>query len=138
MIDGKGGKDGKDGKVVAGSPVRRRMLRTLFCLCVLPVLPVLPVLAAQSLTKRLDARLDRPPFNRQLWGVALADENGRLLYSRNADRLFIPASNTKLVVAAVASALLAPDWRGRNPTHRRPGGGGGGLGGPGVFCLGGG
>ena len=67
--------------------------------------------AAQSLSKRLDARLDRPPFNRQLWGVALADENGRLVYSRNADRLFIPASNTKLVVSAVAAALLPPEWR---------------------------
>ena len=67
--------------------------------------------AAQSLAKRLDARLDRPPFNRQLWGVAVTDENGRLVYSRNADRLFIPASNTKLVVSAVAAALLPPDWR---------------------------
>src|SRR5918995_4016687 len=120
MIDGKGGKDGKDGKVVAGSPVRRGMLRTVFCLCVVPVLPVLPVLAAQSLTKRLDARLDRPPFNRQLWGVALADENGRLVYSRNADRLFIPASNTKLVVAAVASALLPPDWRAKTSVYGGP------------------
>jgi serine-type D-Ala-D-Ala carboxypeptidase/endopeptidase (penicillin-binding protein 4) len=110
MIEGKGGKDGKDGKV-AGSSVKRSMLRTLFCLCVLPLLPVLPVLPAQSLAKRLDARLDRPPFNRQLWGLALSDENGRLMYSRNADRLFMPASNTKLVVAAVASALLPPDWR---------------------------
>jgi D-alanyl-D-alanine carboxypeptidase/D-alanyl-D-alanine-endopeptidase (penicillin-binding protein 4) len=123
MIDGKAGKDGKDGKVVAGSPVRRGMLRTVFCLCVLPilpVLPVLPVLPAQSLAKRLDARLDRPPFNRQLWGVALADENGRLLYSRNADRLFIPASNTKLVVAAVASALLPPDWRAKTSIYGGP------------------
>ena len=65
--------------------------------------------AAQSLSKRLDARLDRPPFNRQLWGVALMDEGGRLIYGRNPDRLFIPASNTKLVVSAVASALLPPD-----------------------------
>ncbi|MBP2648196.1 MAG: D-Ala-D-Ala carboxypeptidase 3 family, partial [Gemmatimonadetes bacterium] len=51
-----------------------------------------------SLQKRLDARLDRPPFNRQLWGVALVDEKGTLLYGRNADRMFVPASNTKIVV----------------------------------------
>jgi D-alanyl-D-alanine carboxypeptidase/D-alanyl-D-alanine-endopeptidase (penicillin-binding protein 4) len=42
--------------------------------------------------------------------VALVDERGRLLYGRNADKLFIPASNTKLVVSAVASALFPPEW----------------------------
>jgi serine-type D-Ala-D-Ala carboxypeptidase/endopeptidase (penicillin-binding protein 4) len=64
---------------------------------------------AQNLTKRLDARLDRPPFNRQLWGVALLNEDGKLLYGRNADRMFMPASNTKIIVSTVAAALLPPD-----------------------------
>ncbi len=64
---------------------------------------------AQSLTKRLDTRLDRPPFNRQIWGVALLDEKGKLLYGRNADRMFMPASNTKIIVSTVAAALLPPD-----------------------------
>ena len=70
-----------------------------------------------SLQKRLDARLDRPPFNRQLWGVALVDEKGTLLYGRNADRMFVPASNTKIVVSAVASALLAPDFAVRTSVY---------------------
>jgi D-alanyl-D-alanine carboxypeptidase/D-alanyl-D-alanine-endopeptidase (penicillin-binding protein 4) len=74
------------------------------------LLAAAPGVAAQSLAKRLDARLDAPPFNRQLWGVAVVDETGRLLYGRNADRLFVPASNTKLVVSAVAAALLPPDF----------------------------
>jgi len=39
------------------------------------------------------------------------DQNGRLLYGRNESRLFIPASNTKLIVSAVAAALLPPEWR---------------------------
>ncbi|MBA2627059.1 MAG: D-alanyl-D-alanine carboxypeptidase/D-alanyl-D-alanine-endopeptidase [Gemmatimonadales bacterium] len=65
---------------------------------------------AQSLAKRLDARMDAAPFNRLLWGVALVDERGKLLYGRNADRLFIPASNTKLVVSAIASALFDPNF----------------------------
>lgn len=76
-------------------------------------------LAAQSgaLAKRLDARLDAPPFNRQLWGVALVDENGKLLYGRNHDRMFIPASNTKIVVSAVASALFSPDFTVRTSVY---------------------
>ena len=72
----------------------------------------LRVAAAQSpaVARKIDARLDAAPVNRQLWGVALVDEKGKLLYGRNADRLFIPASNTKLVVSAVAAALLPPDF----------------------------
>ena len=66
--------------------------------------------AGQSLTERLDKRLDAPGLEHLLWGVALTDLNGRLLYGRNADRLFIPASNTKLVVSVVANALLGPDF----------------------------
>jgi serine-type D-Ala-D-Ala carboxypeptidase/endopeptidase (penicillin-binding protein 4) len=76
--------------------------------------------AAQSLARRLDARLDRPPFNRQLWGVALVDQAGSLLYGRNPDRLFIPASNTKLVVSVVASALLPPDWKVKTSLYGGP------------------
>jgi D-alanyl-D-alanine carboxypeptidase/D-alanyl-D-alanine-endopeptidase (penicillin-binding protein 4) len=76
-------------------------------------------LAAQtgSLAKRLDARLDAPPFHRMLWGVAVVDDKGKLLYGRNADRLFVPASNTKLVVSAAAAALLPPDLRMRTSVY---------------------
>ncbi len=71
-----------------------------------------PLLHAQSarLARVLDRRLDTPPFDRQLWGVAVVDERGRLLYGRNPERLFMPASTAKLVVAAVAAALLPPGW----------------------------
>src|SRR5829696_4171455 len=138
MTDGKGGKDGNDGKDRKDGTSRNaaqaakempvlsrgtaRVRHAFLCFVLLPIGSLLTasVLSAQSLTKRLDARLDRPPFNRQLWGVALADENGRLLYSRNADRLFIPASNTKLVVAAVASALLPPDWAVKTSVYGGP------------------
>ena len=81
-----------------------------------PALP-LPVLHAQSLQKRLDRRLDTPPFDRSLWGVAVVDHKGKLLYGRNERRLFTPASNTKLVVTAVASALLPPDFTVRTSVY---------------------
>jgi serine-type D-Ala-D-Ala carboxypeptidase/endopeptidase (penicillin-binding protein 4) len=77
-------------------------------------------LAAQlprKAVKALDALLDAPPFDRNLWGVALVDSSGRLLYGRNADKLFIPASNTKLVVTSVATALLPPDWTVRTSVY---------------------
>jgi D-alanyl-D-alanine carboxypeptidase/D-alanyl-D-alanine-endopeptidase (penicillin-binding protein 4) len=79
-------------------------------LCFVALLALTVPLPAQSLPRRLDARLDAPPYDRHLWGVALVNEKGALVYGRNPRQLFIPASNTKIVVAAVASALLPPDW----------------------------
>lgn len=65
---------------------------------------------AQALQKRIDTRLAAPPLNHNLWGVVLIGPDGKQLYGRNADRMFIPASNTKLVVSAVAAAAFSPDW----------------------------
>ena len=67
-------------------------------------------LAGQSLGKRLDRLLDAPPFDRHHWGVVVLDTTGKVLYQRNGARLFVPASNTKLIVSAVAASLLSPDY----------------------------
>lgn len=69
------------------------------------------------LARRIDALLDRPPFNRVTWGVSVVDEQGRSLYERNADRLFVPASNTKLVVTSAATVLLPADFRVRTSVY---------------------
>jgi len=76
-----------------------------------------PVPRRGALAQRLDALLDQPPFDRVTWGVYVADERGRTLYQRNADRLFVPASNTKLVVGAAATVLLPPDYRVRTSVY---------------------
>ena len=91
--------------------LRSPAMRVALALTVLSDCPtVRPAdLHAQS-ARRLDALLDAAPFRHAIWGVALVDERGRLLYGRNADRMMIPASNTKLVVTAVAAALLPPDF----------------------------
>ena len=88
-------------------------------LSALSVLSV-PAVAQKDLARRIDARLDAMPFNRQFWGIAMVDESGRLVYGRNEARLFIPASNNKLVVSAVASALLPPDWRVKTSLYGGP------------------
>jgi D-alanyl-D-alanine carboxypeptidase/D-alanyl-D-alanine-endopeptidase (penicillin-binding protein 4) len=92
---------------------------TRFTVLILAILSLTAghALPAQSLRKRLDRVLDTRPLNRHLWGVAVADSSGRLLYSRNADRLFIPASNTKLVVTAVAASRLPADFTVRTSVY---------------------
>lgn len=72
---------------------------------------------AQSFRKRLERVLDAEPLKRHLWGIAVADSTGRLLYGRNAERLFIPASNTKLVVTAAAAAMLPTDFSVRTSVY---------------------
>lgn len=70
-----------------------------------------------SLNQRLTALLDEPPFDRATWGIHVVDERGRVLFTRNGNRWFVPASNTKLVVSAAAAILLPPDYRVRTSVY---------------------
>ncbi len=66
----------------------------------------------KQLAKRVDAILARPDVARGFWGVEIEElETGRVVYSHDADRLFTPASNTKLFTTAAALALIGPDYR---------------------------
>ena len=77
------------------------------------------IVAAPSaaLARRLTPLLDAPPFDRGLWGIAIVNPSGRLVFERNSDRLFVPASAAKLAVAATAAALLPDDYRFRTSTY---------------------
>jgi D-alanyl-D-alanine carboxypeptidase/D-alanyl-D-alanine-endopeptidase (penicillin-binding protein 4) len=67
---------------------------------------------ADSLPAPVRAVLSRAEAQRGHWGIAVRDAaTGTALVSHNADRLFIPASNAKLVVAAAAAHYLDPDFR---------------------------
>ncbi|MGH7606748.1 MAG: D-alanyl-D-alanine carboxypeptidase/D-alanyl-D-alanine endopeptidase, partial [Gemmatimonadales bacterium] len=70
-----------------------------------------------SLAQRLNTLLDQPPFNRVTWNIYARDDRGRVLFSRNGDRFSVPASNTKLVVAAAATILLPADYRARTSLY---------------------
>lgn len=64
--------------------------------------------------------LNDPRFHNAFWGVLIVDPaRGETLYSRNAHKLFLPASNMKLVTGAVALTVLGPDFRFRTVYARR-------------------
>ncbi|HYH07496.1 MAG TPA: D-alanyl-D-alanine carboxypeptidase [Thermoanaerobaculia bacterium] len=57
----------------------------------------------------IDTLLSEPPFDRAFWSVHIEDDSGRVLYSRNADKLTIPASNRKLFASAAIVDCLGSD-----------------------------
>jgi D-alanyl-D-alanine carboxypeptidase/D-alanyl-D-alanine-endopeptidase (penicillin-binding protein 4) len=68
--------------------------------------------AAADLAQTIDALMAASPVARASVGIQVVNlRTGNALYSRNADRLFLPASNMKLFTAALALERLGPDYR---------------------------
>src|SRR5688572_7741495 len=52
------------------------------------------------------------------WGIEVLDQStNQILFSENTYRHFVPASNTKLVVTAVAMGTLGPEFRYQTPFY---------------------
>jgi D-alanyl-D-alanine carboxypeptidase/D-alanyl-D-alanine-endopeptidase (penicillin-binding protein 4) len=56
--------------------------------------------------------LSDPDTARGFWGIyAVSLDTGRQIFALNQDKLFTPASNTKLFTTAAVFALIGPDYR---------------------------
>ena len=74
-----------------------------------------------QLTRFIDSSVTDARFRSAQWGILIVDpERGDTLYSRNAGKLFMPASNQKLLTGAVALDVLGPGYR--YSTHFAAGG----------------
>src|SRR6185295_15193686 len=63
---------------------------------------------------RIDAVLSQPDLSYGFWGVSVVSlSTGKILYERNSEKLFTPASNTKLFTTAAALELIGPDYSSR-------------------------
>ncbi|MDP9177607.1 MAG: D-alanyl-D-alanine carboxypeptidase/D-alanyl-D-alanine-endopeptidase [Gemmatimonadota bacterium] len=66
----------------------------------------------RALRQSIDSLVSNPQFRASHIGLLVVNPvSGDTLYSRNAGKLFMPASNMKIVTGAVALALLGPDYR---------------------------
>ncbi len=65
-----------------------------------------------SLAREIREIISAPPLDQVHWGILIQDaDTRRVLFSRNAERKFIPASNMKVLTTATALSLWGPDHR---------------------------
>lgn len=66
----------------------------------------------------IETIINRPEFKRSRWGILIQDlDSGCNLYSLDAEKYFIPASNTKLLTTAAALLELGTDFRITTPIY---------------------
>jgi D-alanyl-D-alanine carboxypeptidase/D-alanyl-D-alanine-endopeptidase (penicillin-binding protein 4) len=71
-----------------------------------------PAGSRAALRPYADSLIANPMFRTANWGVLVVDPlSGDTLYSHNAGKLFMPASNQKLLTGATALTQLGPDFR---------------------------
>lgn len=64
-----------------------------------------------SLARQIDAILYASPAGRGFWGIEVVRlSDGEILYARNTQHLFQPASNMKMFTASAALSTLGPDF----------------------------
>lgn len=65
-----------------------------------------------SLAARIQAVMLRPEFARSDFGIEFLDvQSGEVVYALNADKLFVPASTTKLLTEGTVLARVGADYR---------------------------
>jgi D-alanyl-D-alanine carboxypeptidase/D-alanyl-D-alanine-endopeptidase (penicillin-binding protein 4) len=90
---------------------RRRSVARQLCIVFLLAAPLLAA-PVKPLADRIAGVLNAPDLMRGFWGIEVVSlATGEILYSQNADKLFTPASNTKLFTTAAALALIGPDYK---------------------------
>src|SRR5437763_15502175 len=77
-----------------------------------------PAIADAALAELIDRALEQSDVRSARWGVfAMSLNDGRVLYSRDADKPFTPASNMKVYTTAVGLDLLGADYRWRTSVY---------------------
>jgi D-alanyl-D-alanine carboxypeptidase/D-alanyl-D-alanine-endopeptidase (penicillin-binding protein 4) len=71
-----------------------------------------------ALAQEIDRAIDESDLAQARWGVFVVSmSDGRVLYSRNGDKLFTPASNMKIYTTAAALDLLGADYQWRTSVY---------------------
>lgn len=73
-----------------------------------------------GIAAEIEGVIDAPEYRLAQWGILVVDRaSGETVYARNPDRLFKPASTTKLYSVAAAMDAFGSDHRFQTPLYRR-------------------
>jgi D-alanyl-D-alanine carboxypeptidase/D-alanyl-D-alanine-endopeptidase (penicillin-binding protein 4) len=76
--------------------------------------------SAGDLKAKIEAVTNGKNFKHSHWGILVVDAvTGKTIYEHDADKLFLPASTTKLFSTAAALDALGSDFRFHTPVYRR-------------------
>lgn len=79
-----------------------------------------PALTGEDLASRIEAVIHQADYRQAHWGILVVDAStGKEVYSHNPEKLFAPASTTKLYSCAAALVALGPGHRFETPVYRR-------------------
>jgi D-alanyl-D-alanine carboxypeptidase/D-alanyl-D-alanine-endopeptidase (penicillin-binding protein 4) len=71
-----------------------------------------PSRSERKLDRDIEQILSEPDVSRGFWGIyAVSLDRGKSVYALNQDKLFTPASNTKLFTTAAVLGLVGPTYR---------------------------
>lgn len=87
----------------------------------LAILLLIPAaVRADDLAEKIKAITDAPEYKASRWGLFVVDaKTGKPVCELNPDKLFLPASVTKLYTCATALAELGPDFQFVTPVYAR-------------------
>ena len=81
---------------------------------------IITPLNTSELTRRINGGIDGSQFAAARWGIsAVSLSSGAVLYQRDADHVFTPASNMKIYTTGVALDLLGADYRWRTSVYAK-------------------
>src|SRR5205085_8228365 len=70
--------------------------------------------AELALAKEIDSLIDESDLKQARWGVCVISlKDQRVVYARDSDKLFMPASNMKIYTTAAGLDLLGGEYRWR-------------------------
>lgn len=97
----------------------RRCPSLLLCLAAL-LLSSAAARGGEPLDAQIDSLMNAPEYRHAHWGIFVVDlESGETVYQWQPEKLFAPASTTKLYSVAAALEVLGPDYRFETPVYRR-------------------
>ncbi|MEM8612279.1 MAG: D-alanyl-D-alanine carboxypeptidase/D-alanyl-D-alanine-endopeptidase [Cyanobacteria bacterium P01_H01_bin.105] len=70
-----------------------------------------------DLTRQLDIIAEQPLLKKARLGILIETQSGQVIYSRDADHYFVPASNVKLLTTAAALSSLGPNFTVRTSVY---------------------